>query len=196
MKKIITLILIISCLAILCSCEVKDKFNEVTGRGVDVTAFQNAIENTNPSSVIVKTVTQTELGELTSVLEVQYQGDSSAVINYSYEEFLPFGEGTETKKTVSGTVHRYADGTYSEDLGIDFGAIEAGVAINLAPIKTIAKVNDAGDLLTAMIPAATTEAVFGTLYTSDVYFELDVQGGTVENIEITYDNVEVIYMYS
>lgn len=196
MKKIISILLFIACLCTICSCGVKDKFNEVTGRGVDVAPFQEAIANTNPSSVIVTIETATELGELNTVLEVQYQSDTSAVIKYSYERFLPFGEGTDVKETVSGTVYRYADGTYSEDLGIDFSVIQPGISIDLAPIKKIAKVNDAKDLLTAMIPAATTEAVFGTLYTSDVYFELDIQGGTVENIEMTYDNVAVVYNYS
>ena len=186
MKKLLCIVLIIGTLAAVCSC----------GK-VKVDDFIKAIENTDSSSVTVETVTNTALGTLTSRLEVNYKDDGSATINYSYEEFNSFEESSDdVKKVTSGTVYRYADGTYSEDLGIDFSQVSSNVAINLEPLKKIAKVNEAGDVLIASVPAETTEAVFGTLYTSDVYFEINIQGGTVKSIEMEYGNVSVVYQYS
>ena len=202
MKKIISFLLLIGCLVMICSCDtvnnVKDKVNEITGKAPDVSVFQTAIANSNASAVVVDIDVTTAVGELSSKYEVYYNEDGSALINYSYEKFNEIGVGNEyeVKSTFTGTIRRNADGTYSEDIGVDLSQVTASAALDLTAVKKDVKINDAGDILTVTVPQAKCAEVFGTEFAKDVNLELTLRGGALNLITVTYEGARITYQYA
>ena len=207
MKKFLALLLLVSCVCMICSCSVidgiKNKFtgnnNGDEGEVTGVAAFTKAIEATNASNVIVEATTETALGQLSSTLEISFKADGSAVINYSMERFNEIGEGEvgEDKTTVTGTINRAADGSYSGDMisGIDLSSVSQGTAIDLSVVSSVAEINAAGDVLTVTVPAANTEAVFGSAFAKDVNLEISIQNGVVKFINMTFEGGSIEYTY-
>ncbi len=191
MKKIISAILMLTCLAALCSCSL---LSGLFGGGD--TDFEKAIKNTNPSKVHMSASVETSLGTLVSEYEMIYNEDGSAVIKYSYEKFNEIG-ADEIKSTVRGTINRAADGTYSGDTdGFDPSSITEGIALDISAIKEDAMtVNEAGDVLTALVAAEDTAAVFGSAYDKDVNLEITVLNEKVTHIELSYEGASISCRY-
>ena len=129
MKKLLSIILVLACLGALVSC---DLF------GGGVSAFEKAIDNTNPDNVIVNATVETALGELNSEFNIHFNEDGSATIEYSTDKFNKIGEGEdgELKSTVTGTIEKSADGTYSGDTeDVDVSGIVGGVKIDVSAMK-------------------------------------------------------------
>ncbi|MBQ8302709.1 MAG: hypothetical protein IJX97_04070 [Clostridia bacterium] len=183
MKKIIALLIAITCVFAMVSCGGNG------GETVDVTAFKDAVAATAPTAVEIETALETELGTLEGTFNVTYATDGSAVIEYSYEQFNELGESsntTEVKNTVSGTVNVGADGSYS-DGGALVGSVSAagGFTINLDTAKMKdCEVN--GNVLTATVEAANTEAVLGVAIAYDVNVVLTKGETSLVSLTLTY----------
>ena len=198
MKKILSVILLLSCLLTVCSCSfIKDKLG-IGGSATGIKAFENAIKDCNASNVDVKTVVETELGSLTSTIKATYREDGSAVITYTEEKWNDALSATEDLKTVTTyTFNRAADGTYTGDVpeGLDFASITASAAINLASIEDAAVINEASDVLTVTVPSANTAEVFGSAFSKDVNLEISLKNGALYTIELTFEGGEITYIY-
>ena len=198
MKKILSVVLVLTCMFALFSCNFELPFgnggNDNANEGV--AAFTAAIENTNASNIIVESVVNSELGELESRYEIVYNADGSATITYEYEQFNLIGEGADNElvSTFSGVVTRNADGTYSGDMpAVDLTGVTAGVKLNLAAVE--ATVNESGDVLTANVAAANTEAGLGSAFSEDVALEMTIANGAVKQISLTFASGSVNYSY-
>jgi len=182
------------------SCELPFGIGGGNNNGGDtptgVAAFNEAIANTNASNVVVETVVNSDLGELNSRYEIVYKEDGSATITYHYEKFNLIGEGAdnEIKSEFDGTVTRNADGTYTGDMGdVDLSGVTAGFKVDLSSLEVT--INEAGDVLTATVPAASTEAVLGSAFSEDVALEVSIAGGAVKQIALTFASGSATYTY-
>lgn len=180
MKKIIALLIAITCVFAMVSCG---------ETGIDLTAFKDAVAATNPTSVEIETSLETELGALEGSFNVTYAEDGSAVIEYSYEQFNELTDSanvTEIKKTITGTVNVGADGSYS-DGGELVGSVSAagGFTINLDSNKMKdCEVN--GNVLTATVEAANTQAVLGVAIAYDVTVTLTKGETSLVSLTLVY----------
>ena len=181
MKKIIALLIAITCVFAMVSCG--------GGETDDVTAFKDAVAATAPAAVEIETALETELGTLEGTFNVTYADDGSAVIEYSYEQFNELTDSsnvTEVKKTVTGTVNVDKDGKYS-DGGALVGSVSAagGFTINLDTSKMKDyEVN--GNVLSATVEAANTQAVLGVAIAYDVTVTLTKGETSLVSLALTY----------
>ena len=203
MKKILCLILLMSCLLSVCSCQAVDKVKDKITGGSDETTegfanFEKAIAAASSSAVVVTVKTITVLGNLDAQYEVYFAEDNSATIKYSFERFYEIGEGPdgETVETKSGTVYRDKDGKYSEDIGVDLSAVTAAAALNIAPLRSTANVNEAGDVLTASVPKIATTDIFGTQFGSDAELKIVLRNGCLSTMSIKAADREINYTYA
>ena len=203
MKKILSIILLLSCLLCVCSCNTVDKVKDkITGdddvEEVDAfTKFENAIAAASASAVEIDVVTVTALGELKAEYEVIYNADGSAVINYSYERFYELGEGPadEIIETVTGTIYRDKNGNFSETNGVDASAVTAAGAFDISSFKSSAVINEAGDVLTVTVPKANTQSVFGSEFASDVQLEMILVSEKLASMTLTYNGGSISYKF-
>ncbi|MBE6537489.1 MAG: hypothetical protein E7673_06000 [Ruminococcaceae bacterium] len=202
MKKILSIILLMSCLLCICSCDTVDKVKDkITGKDDETEGFANfesAIAAASASAVVVEVKTVTKLGELNSKYEVYFSEDTSATIKYYYERFYEIGEGPadEIIEKVEGTVYRDKDGNYSEDVGIDVSAIAAATALNIAPLKSTASINEAGDVLKVTVPKISTANILGSQFASDVELEMVLRNGKLSTMKLTSATRVISYTYA
>ena len=193
MKKIFA-VLLIACMALsFAACK-----DDNTTPPADVTAFTAAIAATNPTGAIITVKTTTAIGDLNARYTVAYNAEGGATVNYEYEmfnEFDPADPDAETKSTVSGTATLAADGTYTGD-ATGSVVVTAGTAIDLTAVVDQATVNEAGDILTVVVPAASTESVIGTAVATDVTLVITISGGAVEAVTITYTGTVIECKYN
>ena len=194
MKKILALLLIACVAFAFAAC--KDDGETA----VDVSSFTAAIAATNPDGSVITVKTTTAIGDLNATYTVVYNEDGSAVVTYEVEQFNEFDptnpEG-ETKSVVNGTVNLTADGSYTGDaLSGNVADIAAGVSVDLTAVADKATVNEAGDILTVVVPAADTAAVIGTAVASDVTLVITVSGSVVEQINISYTGTVIECKYN
>ena len=199
MRKIISLVLVVACFGLLMSC---DMISSITGGGNDgakgIDAFVEAVENTDPKNITVDIEVETALGDLTSKYTVNYKEDGSAVINYTVEKFNAIGEGAEDelKSTVTGTVTKNADGTFTGDTnGADVSGVTAGFKLDVNKLKDTATINENATVLTATVAAADTEAVLGSAFDKDVTIVIAIADGAVELIDLTFEGGSISYKY-
>ena len=183
MKKILSILLLLSCVVCVCSCQLLDS---ITGKEdkVSLETFTTAISASNSSNVVVDVVTKTAIGDLKAQYSVCYNADGSATINYSYEKFNEIGEGNsdETVSKVEGVMYRDESGNYSESTGVDTSKVTAAAAINLDAVKDSVVINAAGDVLTVSVPAAKTAEVFGADFGEEVKLTLTYASGSANYI--------------
>lgn len=186
MKKIISILLMLTCLVALCSC------------GGGIGDFEKAISASNPTSVKIDTVATSSLGTLNGVYHVAYNEDGTAKMIYEYEKWNTVLEGEGDKTKVSGTINVAADGSYTDNgVAGNISTLASG-NIKLSSIKD-AKVENG--VLTATVAAADTEAVFGVAFDYDVNFEMSMNETAVETIKISYEkdgfsgSITCVYSY-
>lgn len=195
MKKILCVILLVSCILSVCACKGgEDKSEAVVG----FAAFESAIKDASSASVVVTVKNITELGALNSKYEVYFNEDNTATVKYFFERFYEIGEGPEgeTVKRTEGTIYRDAAGNYSNNAGVDVSAVTAAAAFNIASIKTIANVNDSSDVLTATVPKMSAPAVFGIAFGGNVDFKMVLRDGKLSSMTLISSDKEITYSYS
>ena len=151
-----------------------------------------------PGGAVIDVKTETALGALNAKYIVAYNEDGSANVNYTVEQFNEFdieNPDAETKSEITGTATINADGTCT---GIDanVASIAAGTAIDLTAVAANATVNEAGDILTVVVPAASTNSVLGISVASDVTLVISISSTGVDSIVITYTGASITCKYN
>lgn len=201
MKKIIAVLLMLSCALMLFACAPTDGSKP---EKADLSLFTKAIETVSPRSSNIKTKLTSELGELNGSFTVTYSGDKRATIAYEVEEFNEIGESSyenfEIKSTKTGTI-TYEDGKYSTSDGVTGEFVLANeLSLNLDPEKMTYSFADGNTTLKATVLAANTEAVLGTRIGADVTMTLKRNDITLTSITLTYvttaGTVEIVCDYN
>ncbi len=198
MKKILSIILILCCILGVCSCNGIGNSSSGDEEATEGFAnFEKAIANASASAVIVTVKTTTAIGELNSKYEVYYGEDNSATIKYYYERFNEIGEGEadEIVTKTEGVLYRDADGKYSVDVGVDVSAVQAAAAFNIAPLRSTATVNAAGDVLTVNVPKISAPDVFGMQFASNVDLKIVLRDGNLSTMTLTSTDKTITYTY-
>ena len=221
MKKILALILLVSCILTLCSCGLlnnkKNNNNADNGSNntqtggntsgnntpnVDtatVAAIQSKIDASKPVAADITVTLKAVLDELNSEYNVTYNEDGTATVVYTYEKFNSFDEDSdEYKSTYTGTVIVGADGTLTGD--VDNASVEAltfDINLDVAKLATVEVVSG---VLTATIKAANTASVLGVNLGSDASVVVSTNASSVVFIAISYNSVagpvEIIATYN
>lgn len=205
MKKILALVLVISCVFALGSCKLvkkwfgKDKTDAPVVNAADVTPVQEKLDASVPETAKITVSFKSSLGELESSYDVTYNLDGTATVVYYYEKFNTSTEGDSFKDEYNGQVLINANG---ELVGAPAGmtGVEAlAFDINLDPTKLYSATVTSG-VLHAVVKAENTAAVLGVAIGADV--ELIVAVGTlgVGSISVSYvtaeGSVEIITTYT
>ena len=222
MKKILALILIVSCIFTLCSCGLfkknddnndNDNGSNNTQTGGDdnsgnetpaidvaaIAAIQAKIDASKPVTADITVPLEAALDDLLSEYNVTYNDDGTATVVYTYEKFNTFDEDSdEYKSSYSGTVTVGADGTVSGDIGT--ASVEAlTFDINLDTSK-LATAEVVAGVLTATVKAANTASILGVNLGSDASIVVSTNASGVSFIAISYISaagpVEIIATYT
>lgn len=181
MKKIIALILALTCMLALASCD------GVGGDHEALEPYKAAVDATQPARATVN-ITYTDM-VLNVTLDgnylVVYNEDGTATVSYSYEKVNGVDSDSEEMiSTVNGVVTVKADGTVDGDVDAKVTAA-AAVKINLDPAKinyTVAR-----GILTAGIKAADVKAVLGVDLGADVSMTMTVSdAGKIGSVSYSY----------
>lgn len=212
MKKIIALLLIVSCVFALGSCKLINKIKD-KGQGTDepqtvvidteaVAAIQAKIDASVPDKANITVVLDSVLGEIKGEYKLVYNMDGSATVEYYYEKLNSFDEAAlenEYKSTVTGTTTVAADGTVTDPIGGTASVEAVTFDINLDASK-LASATVSGGVLIAKVKAADTLAVLGTEIGADV--DLVISTGTlgITSVAISYNTqsgpVEIVATYT
>ena len=199
MKKIIALMLIVSCMLVLGSCKIFNKGNGTQDENdnnqtpvvIDteaVAAIQAKIDASAPTSAEITVTLNSVLGDLVGEYNVAYNQDGSATVDYTYEKFNSFDEANlsgEYKTVIPGTVTIAADGTVTDSIG-GTAAVEAVTfSINLDTSK-LASASVSGGTLIAKVKAVDTAAVLGVSIGADVDLAVSVGTSGVTSVSISY----------
>lgn len=222
MKKILALILIVSCIFTLCSCGLfkknddnndNDNGSNNTQTGGDdnsgsetpaidvaaIAAIQAKIDASKPVTADITVTLEAALDDLLSEYNVTYNDDGTATVVYTYEKFNTFDEDSdEYKSSYSGTVTVGADGAVSGDIGT--ASVEAlTFDINLDTSK-LATAEVVAGVLTATVKAANTASILGVNLGSDASVVVSTNASGVSFIAISYISaagpVEIIATYT
>lgn len=205
MKKILALILVVSCVFALGSCKLVKK---IFGKDVDdtpvvsnddVAPIQAKIDASVPETALVTVDFKSTLGELESTYLVTYNIDGSATVNYTYEKFNQVGESKDFKTTVTGETTIGANGELvNPPAGI--AAVEAlTFDINLDASKLYSATLTSG-ILNAVVKAENTLAILGVDLGVDANLVVSVGTLGVASVAISYTTangtVEIVSTYT
>ena len=211
MKKFLAIILAIGCifasLGVLTSCggectehldedgdNVCDKCKEPI-ETVDPSdkrsEFTAAMSATNPAELTVTVTTTDALGSLSSVYNTVFSADGSFVINYSKESFADL-ESDDEKVVKTGTISCSANGTYSDGSFSGSNPLATGVTLDLSKLKNFSTV---GDILTATVAAADTQAALGVVITNDATLVLTKNNGKIVSVSVTTVDTVIVCEY-
>ncbi len=191
MKKILTLILVLTCAFTLFACGGKDEGPVYTD---DAAEFITAFGATTVSTLKVTVAADTAEGTLTSVYTTTYNSDSTKSIAYSIET-IPGLDSAEDKVVLTGTVTCDASGNYSDggEISGKLGATGVKFDYDSDKIKTY---SIDGNVLAITVPAADTEAVIGYAVGSDALVTVTKADGKIASIALTYTGVSIICEYN
>ncbi|MBE6644272.1 MAG: hypothetical protein E7612_02695 [Ruminococcaceae bacterium] len=185
MKKIISLLIALSCVFALFSCDESP-----------IDSFAQIVSSSEPTKIITLTSYNDGKNSLTGRYETQLFG-SDFVMDCEYETYQipsPGLDENEFIKSVPVTVY-YRDGLYSTDGGATWSAqVPSETAmqfeLNLASGKLKDyKISTDGKTLTATVSAEDTEAVLGTKLSADedgVSIRIVHDGKSLRQIYISY----------
>ena len=222
MKKILALILIVSCIFTLCSCGLfkKNDDNNDNDNGsnntqtggdnnsgnetpaIDVAAvavIQAKIDASKPATADITVTLEAALDDLFSEYNVTYNDDGTATVVYTYEKFNTFDEDSdEHKSSYSGTVTVGADGAVSGDIGTaSVEALTFDISLDTSKLATAEVV---AGVLTATVKAANTASILGVNLGSDASIVVSTNASGVSFIAISYISaagpVEIIATYT
>jgi hypothetical protein len=204
MKKILALILVVSCVFALGSCKlVKKIFGKDTETPVvnaaDITPIQEKIDASMPETATVTVHFKSTLGELNSTYVVTYNTDGTATVSYTYEKFNAIGEGKNAKDSFTGETVIGANGELTTPAeGI--AAVEAlTFDINLDASKLYSATVTSG-ILNAVVKAENTLAVLGVDLGVDANIIVTVGTLGVGSVAISYvtedGEVEIVSTYT
>lgn len=192
-KSIVALLLLLCISVGFCACG-GDENKELK-------AFSSAITATAPTQVEGSVEVTTLLGPLTATFTATIAEDGSFTLNYAYDKFndLATGGGDVMSKQ-EGTV-TYSNGIYSDtSLASKIPAEATALKVKLDADKMTYAISNDGNVLTATVKAADTEAVLGVAYEGDVSLVLTQNEGKIVSVMLSYaienaGNVKVVCNY-
>ncbi len=185
MKKLLVILLALTCAFTMFSCEGQTAANKKTGSIKD---FEKAIEETNPAAIEVQITSDTALGSLAASFKTTFAEDGSFVIEGSYEKFNATTEGevADVKTVVPVKITCDKSGNYS-DGGAFSGSNPAVTGKKLELSKKLdASISNDGNVLTATVKADKTEDVFGVAYATDVILVITKNEGKIISYTMEY----------
>lgn len=189
MKKILIIMLALTCAFAMFSCGDK---------GVSLDGFKKAVDNTAPTVVNVNVAVETDIGALNSSFKTTYAADGSFVIDYSYEQFNTSTSDTDdVKSTITGQVTCDKDGKYSDGgalTGTTTAATGAKLSLDAKKMDNV-KVSEDGNVLNATVKAANTKAVIGIEIASDVTLVITKAADKVVSYSMEYDKTVITCSY-
>lgn len=190
MKKILTLILVLTCAFALFACG-EDPAPVYTEEAAD---FITAFGATTVSSLKVTVTAETAEGTLTSTYTTAYNADKTGTMTYSIET-IPGLDSTENLEVLTGTITCDASGKWSDDGAISgkLGATGVNFDIDSSVIKTFTV---DGNVLAITVPAADTQAVIGYAVGSDALISVIKADGQISSITLTYTGVSIVCEYN
>lgn len=193
MKKILTLILVLTCAFALFSCG--DDETPAPVYTEDAAEFISAFAATTVSNLKVTVTAQTAEGTLTSTYTTAYNADKSGTMTYAIET-IPGVDSVEDIVVVEGTVTFDKDGNYSDGGEISGKLGATGVNkfnISSNAIKTFSV---DGNVLAITVPAADTQAVIGYAIGSDALVTVTKADGKITSIALSYTGVSIVCEYN
>lgn len=190
MKKILALILVLTCAFTLFACG-KDDGPVYTEEAAE---FITAFGATTVTTLKVTVAADTAEGTLTSVYTTTYNSDKSSTMTYEIET-IPGVDSTEDKEVLTGTITCDANGNYSDGGAVSgkLGATGVKFDFDSDKIKTF---SIDGNVLAITVPAADTEAVIGYAIDSDALVTVTKADGKITSIALSYTGVSIVCKYN
>lgn len=192
MKKLIAILLAVTCALALVSCSpTNTKPNgDGTAKG-DLSLFTNALKTVSPKTSTVRTTLTSDLGTLNGTFEISYAGDDRATVTYEVEQFNEIDDTTadtdfEPKSTKKGTI-TYEDGKYTTSDGVtrEF-ALATELKLNLDAEKMTYSIEDGNTTLKATVESKNTKDILGTQIDAEVVLTVKRNSTTITSVTISY----------
>lgn len=207
MKKIIALLLALTCVFALAACGDEPDPTPTPDGGdntntyEDLAPFTAAIAASNPASAsinVAQTSTQFNV-TMNGEYDVVYNEDGSATVEYSYDKYNEITDDTtEVTTTVTGTATVDKDGNVTGSLNTTVTAATA-IKVTLDGAK-LGDYTVASGALIAKVAAADTASVLGVAISADVTLTITVANGNVATMTISYEStvgpVEIVCSYN
>ena len=194
MKKIVCLLLALSCMFALFACGGNEDDTQ--------TAFFEKVENSNPTSITTQTTHTRPNGVIYNGLYTTKMTDNGFIFTYEYQDMLPITPGsdaTSSQETKSGTI--VYDGTgYSID-GAENVTVAPDVAYMQIKLELVPdligdyEMSADGKTLTAELSADDVKNIFGTeISASAATLSITVAGSRLSDVSLSYttDNGTVV----
>ena len=201
MKKIIALMLVLSCVFALGSCKRKNKDEAPDIDAEAIATFQAKIDASMPETAIVTVTLKSALETLESEYNVTYNQDGTATVVYTYEKLNEISDNAsgDYKSVGEGTVTIAADGKI-------VGSLEGAEALqaltfdlNLDPSK-LASGTVSVNILSATVKAENTADVLGVNVGVDANVIVSVGPLGVASVVVSYNTsagpVEIVSTYT
>ena len=181
-KRILTTVLLLVCMVLnvflATSCG---------GGESELAAFENALENTAPTSVNGEVTLSTGSATLKIAYAAVIEEDGTFTVMYGYNKLndVSSGAADEVYTFVEGTV-TYDGTSYSDSsLAAKISADAVATAIDLGADMEYTLSSD-GKVLSALVAAEATEDAFGIDYAADVRFVLTQANEKIVSLALVY----------
>ena len=181
-KRILTTVLLLVCMVLnvflATSCG---------GGSSELEAFETALTNTAPTNVFGEVKLSTGSATLKIAYSATIAEDGTFTVNYSYNKLndISSGAADEVYTTVEGTV-TYDGSAYSDSsLAAKISADAVATALDLGADMEYTLSSD-GKVLSALVAAEDTEAVFGIDYAAGVRFVLTQANEKIVSLALVY----------
>lgn len=205
MKKILALILVVSCVFALGSCKLvkkifgKDVDDAPTANEADIAPIQAKIDASVPETANVTVNFKSTLGTLKSAYLVTYNTDGSATVNYTYEKFNQVGESKDLKTEFGGETTIGANGELT-NAPEGIAAVEALTFDITLDASKLHYATVTSGILDAVVKAENTLAILGVELGVDAKLVISIGTLGVSSIAISYTTeggtVEIISTYT
>lgn len=182
MKKIIALLLALTCVFAMFACGDDEPTEEELAYQAAVAEFTKAAF-TVPNALNVRVSTDTVFGVLNSEYKTTYNEDGTAAIEYSVDKINGL-DSAEEKTTLKGTIQVDANGNYSDGSFSGANPLASGVKLNLASDKITCKIE--GNVLTVTVASADTETVLGVAIAADVTLTVTKVDAKMSSASLAY----------
>ena len=205
MKKILALILVVSCVFALGSCKLvkkifgKDVDDAPTANEADIAPIQAKIDASVPETANVTVNFKSTLGTLESAYIVTYNTDGSATVNYTYEKFNQVGESKDFKTEFVGETTIGANGELT-NAPEGIASVEALTFDITLDASKLHYATVTSGILDAVVKAENTLAILGVELGVDAKLVISIGTLGVSSISISYTTeggtVEIISTYT
>ena len=192
MKKILALILALTCAFALFACGDDDDSAPVFAD--DAADFITAFGATSLASIKVTVTAETTEGTLTSTYTTVYNADKTSTMTYSIET-IPGIDSTEDLEVITGTVTCDANGNYSDGGAISGKIGATGIKFDYDSDK-IDNFSIDGNVLAITVDAADTEAVIGYALGSDATITVTKADGQIKFVTLSYTGASIVCQYN